>query len=93
MRVAGLTSFAAAVFLAGAAFAEVDVRTPWSDVYVGPGGVHVGGPWGGVDVPRSRRRHACQQWRDKVEDYYDARDCDVDFTDNGCAIAEVECDD
>ena len=28
-----------------AAFAEVDMRTPWANVYVGPGGVYVHGPW------------------------------------------------
>jgi len=93
MKVARLLSFAVAILVASAAFADVNVRTPWTDVYVGPGGVNVAGPWGGVDVPASRRKDACERWRDEVEDHYDAQDCDVDFTDNGCAIEEVECDD
>ena len=93
MRLAGLTAFVAAALLTGTAIADVNVRTPWSDVYVGPGGVDVSGPWGGVNVPRSQRRRDCERWRDDVEDYYDDRDCDVDFTRDGCAIKEIECDD
>ena len=29
---------------AAPALAQVDVRTPWANVYVGPGGVYVTGP-------------------------------------------------
>lgn len=46
-----------------AALAEVDVRTPWANVYVGPGGVYVYGPWGRVDVPASDRERVCSEWR------------------------------
>jgi hypothetical protein len=46
-----------------AAFAEVDMRTPWANVYVGPGGVYVHGPWGRVDVPASDRERVCSEWR------------------------------
>ena len=49
--------FVAAIILsgpwAGAALAEVDVKTPWAKVYVGPGGVFVNGPWGRVNAPLS----------------------------------------
>lgn len=76
-----------------AALADVNVRTPWSSVYVGPGGVQVDGPWGGVNVPARGREKGCEAWRESVEDYYDDYDCDVDFRDNGCAIEEIECDD
>jgi len=76
-----------------AAIADVNVRTLWSSVYVGPGGVQVDGPWGGVNVQGRGREKGCEAWRESVEDYYDGYDCDVDFQDNGCAIEEVECDD
>ena len=92
-KVAAVLTFVLSALLAGVALADVNVRTPWSDVYVGPGGVEVGGPWGSVNVPANRRRRGCDRWRDEVEDYYDRYDCDVEFHDNGCAIEEVECDD
>src|SRR3990170_1103523 len=59
-----------AALLSQAALAEVDVRTPWADVYVGPDGVYVHGPWGRVEVPLSDRERVCSQWRESVREYY-----------------------
>ncbi len=41
-KVAAVLTFILSALLAGAALADVNVRTPWSDVYVGPGGVEGG---------------------------------------------------
>jgi hypothetical protein len=58
-----------AVFLCGLvaspALAEVDVRTPWANVYVGPGGLYVHGPWGKVDVPEADRERVLQRMAQK----------------------------
>jgi len=91
----------AAVLALGIAFAgaavparaEVDLRTPWANVYVGPGGVYVHGPWGRVDVPASDRAKVCSQWRDSVREHYKDRDCDIDFDAEGCVIEKIECED
>lgn len=53
----------------GPAFAEVDLKTPWANIYVGPGGVFVNGPWGRVDVPASERKRVCAEWRKSTLDY------------------------
>ena len=81
-----------AALLSQAALAEVDVRTPWADVYVGPDGVYVHGPWGRVEVPLSDRERVCSQWRESVREYYKSHDCEVRFDDKGCTIEEVDCD-
>ena len=84
------------IALAGAAVpaqAEVDLRTPWANVYVGPGGVYVHGPWGRVDVPASDRAKVCRQWRDSVREHYKDRDCDINFDAEGCVIEKIECED
>ena len=78
--------------LGEAAFAEVDVRTPWANVYVGPGGVYVHGPWGSVDVPASDRERVCGEWRRSVLEYYQGRNCNVAFDDTGCVIEKLDCD-
>jgi len=75
------------------ALAEVDVQTPWSDVYVGPEGVYVHGPWGRVEVPSGERERVCAAWRRKVEAHYKRKGCEVDFDSAGCTIEEVDCDD
>ena len=36
-------------------------RTPWANVYIGPGGVYVHGPWERVDVPLSEHERVCRQ--------------------------------
>lgn len=74
------------------ALAEVDVRTPWANVYVGPGGVYVHGPWGRVDVPASDRERVCSEWRKSTREHYEARGCNVEFDDEGCVIKEIDCD-
>ena len=75
-----------------AAFAEVDLRTPWANVYVGPGGVYVHGPWGRVDVPASDRERVCSEWRKSAREHYEARGCNVEFDDEECVIEELDCD-
>ena len=77
----------------GVALAEVDVRTPWTDVYVGHQGVYVNGPWGRVAVPSEDRERVCASWRRNVERHYKRSGCEVDFDDDGCTIDEVECHD
>ena len=77
----------------GPAFAEVDIKTPWANIYVGPGGVFVNGPWGRVDVPASERKRVCAEWRKSTLDYYEERGCAVDFDDEGCVIEDVDCPD
>jgi hypothetical protein len=89
--VAGAAVFIFAGLLAKAALAEVDVRTPWANVYVGPGGVYVYGPWGRVEVPQSDRERVCDQWRKSVLEHYAGRDCKVAFDDKGCTIEKVDC--
>lgn len=79
--------------LAVPAIAEVDVRTPWANVYVGPGGVYVHGPWGRVDVPHPDRERVCRQWRESVLEHYKDRDCKVTFDDTGCTIDKLDCPD
>jgi len=73
------------------ALAEVDVRTPWANVYVGPGGVYVNGPWGRVDVPAADRERVCAAWRKSTTEHYEARGCTVTFDEEGCLIQSVEC--
>jgi len=90
---AGAAAFIFTVLLAKAALAEVDIRTPWANVYTGPGGVYVHGPWGRVDVPLSERERVCRQWRDSVLEHYKSRDCEVTFDDKGCTIEKADCDD
>lgn len=75
------------------AYAEVDIQTPWADVYVGPDGVYVYGPWGRVEVPSSDRARVCRNWRKSTRNYYKKRGCSVDFDKSGCIIEKVECDD
>ncbi len=74
------------------AFAEVDIKTPWANVFVGPGGVFVNGPWGRVEVPASERERVCAAWRKSTQDYYEERGCEVEFDDNGCVIEELDCE-
>jgi len=68
-----------------------DVQTPWADVFVGPGGVFVNGPWGRVDVPASQRERVCARWRRSTLDYYQERGCTVTFDDEGCVIEDLDC--
>jgi hypothetical protein len=77
---------------ASPALAEVDVRTPWANVYVGPGGVYVHGPWGKVEVPAADRERVCSEWRKSTTEHYEGRGCKVEFDDEGCLIEKVECD-
>jgi len=83
--------FFSASLMSSTAFAEVDVRTPWADVYVGPGGVFVHGPWGRVDVPASERDRICAEWRRSTRGYYEERGCEVEFDDDGCVIEKLDC--
>lgn len=82
---------ACAVLWTHPAFAEVDVRTPWSGVYVGPDGVYVKGPWGRVEVPASGREGACRTWRESTAERYQERGCEVAFDAAGCRIEDVNC--
>jgi hypothetical protein len=70
---------------------EVNVQTPWANVYVGPGGVYVNGPWGRVEVPAADRARVCSEWRTSTTEYYEQRGCKVEFDEEGCVIAKVEC--
>jgi hypothetical protein len=89
------TELAAGLIIAsltsGAAFADVDIKTPWANVYVGPGGVFVNGPWGRVDVPASEREQVCAEWRKSTEAYYGERGCTVTFDKDGCVIESLDC--
>jgi hypothetical protein len=76
---------------AAPAVAQVDVRTPWANVYVGPGGVYVNGPWGRVDVPAADRERVCSEWRKSTTEHYESRGCTVEFDPDGCLIERVEC--
>jgi hypothetical protein len=77
--------------LHSAALAEVDVRSPWANVYVGPRGVYVHGPWGRVDVPAADRERVCSEWRKSTTEHYEGRGCTVEFDAEGCLIQKVEC--
>ena len=79
------------ILITTAALAEVDIRTPWANVYVGPGGVYVHGPWGRVEVPAADRERVCRQWRDNVLEHYKDRDCRIEFDAIGCVIEKVDC--
>ena len=93
MRTAvGLVCLLVLFGLPPAALAEVDVRTPWADVYIGPDGIYVNGPWGRVEVPSSERKRVCATWRQRVEEHYKASGCKVEFDAGGCVIEKVECD-
>jgi hypothetical protein len=76
---------------ASAALAQVDVRSPWANVYVGPGGVYVNGPWGRVEVPAADRERVCREWRKSITEHYQGRGGTVTFDDEGCLIEQVEC--
>jgi hypothetical protein len=86
----------AAFLLAGSfpapALAEVDVRTPSANVFVGRGGVYVNGPWGRVAVPAADRERVCSEWRKSTTDHYEGRGCTVTFDEEGCVIDRVECE-
>ena len=86
---------AAALLLAGVgatpALAQVDVRTPWANVYVGPGGLYVNGPWGRVEVPAADRERVCAEWRKSTTEHYEGRGCSVEFDAEGCLIQNVDC--
>jgi len=91
-RMIGLTSLVlATVIFGGTALAQVDIKTPWANVYVGKGGVFVNGPWGRVDVPVSERARVCAKWRESTQQYYDERDCKVEYDEDGCIIEELSC--
>ncbi len=77
--------------LSGPASAEVDIKTPWANVFVGPGGVFVNGPWGRVDVPASERDRVCAEWRKSTLDHYKEEGCTVEFDDEGCVIEHIDC--
>jgi hypothetical protein len=70
----------------------MSAHTPWADVYVGPGGVYVHGPWGRVDVPLSDRERVSRQWRESVREHYKGRNCKVTFDAAGYTIDKVACD-
>ncbi|HEU4475375.1 MAG TPA: hypothetical protein VFR71_01595, partial [Methyloceanibacter sp.] len=76
---------------AAPALAQDDVRTPWANIYVGPGGVYVNGPWGRVNVPAADRERVCSEWRKSTTEHYEGRGCTVTFADEGCLIERVEC--
>lgn len=92
MRIlAAIALVAGAVLAATAASAQVDIRSPWGDVFVGPGGIYVHGPWGRVDVPSADRERVCDQWRESIREHYKGRDCKVEFNDDKCTIKDVDC--
>ena len=76
---------------ASPARAEVNVQTPWANVYVGPGGVYVHGPWGRVEVPAVDRARVCSEWRKSTTEVYEQRGCKVEFDEEGCIITKVDC--
>ena len=86
----------AAIILSGpgasAALADVNVKTPWAKVYVGPGGVFVNGPWGRVNVPVSERDRVCREWQKSTQEHYKAKGCTVEFSADGCTIQDVACE-
>lgn len=96
MRVTSVAApalFVLTALLATPVLAQVDIRTPWANVYVGPGGLYVHGPWGRVDVPSADRERVCRQWREAIVEHYKGTDCKVEFDDQGCTIKDVDCDD
>lgn len=93
LRAVALAAFLVCAGLgARAASAEVDIKTPWANVYVGPGGIYVHGPWGRVEVPASDRERVCQAWRKSTLEHYENRGCKVEFDDDGCTIKKLDCD-
>lgn len=86
----------AAILLSGswasAALADVNVKTPWANVHVGPGGVYVHGPWGRVNVPEAERARVCQAWQESTLEHYKAKGCEVTFSADGCTIQDVACE-
>jgi len=93
MRALSVAMTLLGVGLASGPAMAVDVQTPWADVFVGPGGVFVNGPWGRVDVPASQRERVCARWRQSTLDFYQERDCTVTFDDAGCVIEDLDCPD
>jgi hypothetical protein len=91
MRVLSGACFLIVVAAASAALAQVDIRSPWANVYVGPGGVYVHGPWGRVDVPSADRERVCDQWRESILDHYKGQNCKVTFNDDNCTVKDVDC--
>ena len=92
MRKSAVICFLIAICLtSGPALAQVDIKTPWANVYVGKGGVFVHGPWGRVDVPVSERARVCAKWRESTQEYYDEKGCEVEYDDDGCIIDELSC--
>ena len=79
MRVLSGACFLIAVTAASAALAQVDIRSPWANVYVGPGGVYVHGPWGRVDVPSADRQRVCDEWRESILNHYKGQFLACDF--------------
>ena len=77
--------------MGGPAFAEVDLKTPWADIFVGPGGVFVNGPCVRVDLLTPARKRVCAEWRKSTLDYYEERGCAVEFDDEGCVIKDIDC--
>ena len=91
MRVLSGACFLIVVAAAPAALAQVDIRSPWANVYVGPGGVYVHGPWGRVDVPSADRERVCDQWRKSILEHYKGQNCKVTFNDDNCTVKDVDC--
>ena len=70
MKVLSGACFLIAVAAASAALAQVDIRSPWANVYVGPGGVYVHGPWGRVDClcgPRASSRSVAGEYSQPLQ--------------------------
>jgi len=93
MRVLFGPCFLIVAAAASVALAQVDIRSPWADVFVGPGGLYVHGPWGRVDVPSADRERVCDQWRESILNHYKGRDCKVTWNDDNCTIKDVDCAD
>jgi hypothetical protein len=93
MRLLAAAALSIAALAATAAAAQLDIRSPWADVFVGPGGLYVHGPWGRVDVPSADRQRVCDQWRQSILDHYKGRDCKVEFNDDNCTVKDVDCAD
>ena len=91
MRAMGVIAALLGTGLIGGPALAVDVRTPWANVFVGPGGVYVNGPWGRVNVPDAERQRVCAKWRNSTLSHYEAQGCTVTFDDEGCVIDNVDC--
>ena len=63
--------------------AITEVQLSWANVFVGPGGIYVNGPWGRVDVPAADRERVCAEWRKSTTEHYEGRGCTVAFDDEG----------